>query len=72
MGQITPPYAPPIIPADRFRADVDQLRSEEYQYAYINERLKEGKSIKEGYYERVLEDIIVFDEAVGTVYEDLS
>lgn len=72
MGQITPPYAPPIIPADRFRADVDQLRSEEYQYTYINERLKEGKSIKEGYYERILEDIIVFDETVGTVYEDLS
>ena len=72
MGQITPPYTPSVIPQDRFRANIDQLRSEEYQYTYINKRLTEGKSIKDGYYEYVLDDIIVFDETVGTTYEDLS
>ncbi|AEB99031.1 capsular polysaccharide export protein, LipB/KpsS family [Selenomonas sputigena] len=72
MGQITPPYAPSVIPADRFRSEIAQLRSEEYQYTYINQRLREGKSIKDEYYERILKDIIVFDETVGTIYEDLS
>ena len=72
LGQSASEYTLPMIPQDRFRGVVDENDNEKYRYRYINDHLKNCKDIKGRYYAHLLDDIIIFDDSVGSEYNEES